>query len=99
MSKILPALSSHLCILGCGSTSDNLDQFSSNDSLSCSVVQDLELVNHVSGVLGGVVHGVATSGDFTSVALGESPEQGIGESVLAEVAKNRVIDFKAGEVC
>jgi hypothetical protein len=41
--------------LRCSRTSDNLDKFASNDGLTGTVVQDLELVDHVSGVLGGVL--------------------------------------------
>ena len=36
-------------------TSDNLDKFASNNGLTGTVVQNLELVDHVSGVLGGVL--------------------------------------------
>lgn len=54
------------------STSDNLDQFARNDSLSGSVEENLELVDHVTGVLGGIVHGVATGGLLASVAFSES---------------------------
>jgi hypothetical protein len=43
--------------LGSSRTSDNLDKFASNDGLTGTVVQDLELVDHVSGVLGGVLKG------------------------------------------
>jgi hypothetical protein len=41
--------------LGSSRTSDNLDKFASNDGLTGTVVQDLELVDHVSGVLGSVL--------------------------------------------
>jgi hypothetical protein len=41
--------------LGSSRTSNNLDKFASNDGLTGTVVQDLELVDHVSGVLGGVL--------------------------------------------
>jgi hypothetical protein len=44
-------------VLGSCGTSDNLDQFASNDSLSGSVEKNLETGNHVSGVLGGVLQG------------------------------------------
>jgi len=37
-------------------TRNNFDKFFSNDSLSGSVVGNLELVNHLAGVLGSVVH-------------------------------------------
>jgi hypothetical protein len=61
-----------LHILGCGSTSDNLDQLTGNGSLSSTVVKNLESVDHVTSVLGGVVHGVAASRLLTGVALGKS---------------------------
>ena len=52
-------------------TSDNLDELAGNDGLTSAVVQNLELVDHVAGVLGGVVHGVLTRRDLASVALGK----------------------------
>lgn len=41
--------------LGSGSTSNNLDKFASNDGLTGTVVENLELVDHVSSVLGCVL--------------------------------------------
>jgi hypothetical protein len=41
--------------LGSSRTSDNLDKFASNDGLTGTVVQNLELVDHVSSVLGSVL--------------------------------------------
>jgi hypothetical protein len=43
-----------LTLRSCG-TRNNLDKFASNDGLTGTVVQNLELVDHVSGVLGGVL--------------------------------------------
>lgn len=63
----LPPLQS--LVLGSGSTSNNLDKFASNDGLTGTVVENLELVDHVTSVLGGVVHGVLASGLLASVAL------------------------------
>ena len=40
-----------LTLLGSGSTSDDLDEFAGNDGLTSAVEQNLELVDHVSGVL------------------------------------------------
>ena len=37
--------------LGSGCTSNDLDKFASNDSLTRSVVENLELVDHLSSVL------------------------------------------------
>jgi hypothetical protein len=61
-----------LHILRGGGTSDNLDQLTGNGSLSGTVVENLESVDHVTSVLGGVVHGVAASRLLTSVTLGKS---------------------------
>lgn len=44
-----------LHVLGGRGTSDNLDQLASNDGLSGSVEENLVLVDHLSGVLGGVL--------------------------------------------
>jgi hypothetical protein len=41
--------------LGSSRTGDNLDKFASNDGLTGTVVQNLELVDHVAGVLGCVL--------------------------------------------
>jgi hypothetical protein len=61
-----------LHVLGSRGTSDNLNQFTSNGSLSGTVVQDLEFVDHVTSVLRRVVHGVAASRLLTSVTLSKS---------------------------
>lgn len=58
--------------LGSSRTSNNLDKFTSNDGLTGTVVENLELVDHVTSVLGGVVHGVAASRLLTGVTLGKS---------------------------
>lgn len=55
-----------------GGTGDNLDQLTGNDGLSGTVEQDLKSVDHITGVLGGVVHGVAAGGLLAGVALGKS---------------------------
>jgi hypothetical protein len=60
LPKTIGPIAGYLVILKCltlGSsrTSDNLDKFASNDGLTGTVVQNLELVDHVSGVLGGVL--------------------------------------------
>ena len=92
----LPPL--QLLVLGSSRTSDNLDKFASNDSLSCSVVQDLEAGDHVAGVLGGVVHGVTAGRLFTRVTLSERPVKGVGQGVLAQVGKDGIVDFVGREV-
>ena len=43
-----------LLLRGSG-TSDNLNQFTSNDGLASAVEENLELGDHVTGVLGGVL--------------------------------------------
>ncbi len=55
--------------LGSSRTSNNLDKFASNDGLTGTVVENLELVDHVTSVLGSVVHGVLARGLLASVAL------------------------------
>ena len=44
------------------------------------------------------VHGVATGRNLAGVTLAESPVEGVGEGVLAEVAKNLLINLESGEV-
>ena len=76
-------------VLGGGGTGDNLDQLTGNGSLSGTVVQNLESVDHVTGVLGGVVHGVAASRLLTGVTLGKS---------LIHVSKSFFCDMSRSEV-
>lgn len=95
LHAFLPRL--HL-VLGGGGTSDNLDELTGNDGLTSAVEQNLELGDHVTGVLGGVVHGVAAGGLLASVALGESPEEGVGKSVLAEAGEDSLVDLEGREV-
>ena len=96
-SQTIPT-DTRLSILGGGGTSDNLDQLASNDSLSCSVVENLELVDHLSSVLGSVVHGILTGTLLASVTLSQRPEERVGESVLAEVGENLILDLESREV-
>lgn len=58
---LLPAaLDLHVC--GGSGTSDDFDQFASNDGLSGSIEENLVLVDHLAGVLGGVLlNGSASS--------------------------------------
>lgn len=44
-----------LAVLRSSSTGDNLNEFTSNDGLTGTVEQDLELGDHVTGVLGSVL--------------------------------------------
>jgi hypothetical protein len=85
-------------ILGSGGTSDNLDELAGNDGLASTVEQNLELGDHLTSILGGVVHGVTTSGLLAGVALGKCPEERVGECVLAEAGENSLIDLKGREV-
>lgn len=77
-----------LLLLGSSGTGDNLDQFAGNDSLSGTVEQNGEFADHVTGVLGCVVHGVTTSGLLAGVTLSECPVKRVGEGVLPEMAKD-----------
>jgi hypothetical protein len=85
-------------ILGSGGTSDNLDELAGNDGLASTVEQNLELGDHLAGVLGGVVHGVAAGGLLAGVALGKSPEERVGECVLAEAGEDGLVDLERREV-
>jgi hypothetical protein len=87
-----------LHVFGGSSTSDNLNKFASNDGLSGTVVQNLVLANHLTSVLGGIVHGVSAGRLLAGVTLSESPEEGVGKAVLAEVAENLLINLEGGEI-
>lgn len=83
-----------------------------------AVVLDLELANHLTSVLGGIlkfqsvkcsgdvpksgvvtyVHGIATGRHLASVALSESPEEGVGEGVLLEVTERLLLNLEGREV-
>ena len=80
------------------STSDDLHQLARNDSLSCSVVQDRELIDHIACILRRVIHGVSASGDLAGVAFSQCPVEAVGQSVLAHVGEDFVVDFEGGEV-
>lgn len=45
------------------------------------------------------VHSAAAGRDLAGVALGQSPEKGVGQSVLAEVGDLVLISLEGKEVC
>ena len=98
MLRHLPFFRGLRLLLGGGGTSNNLDELTGNDGLASTVEENLELGDHLTGVLGGVVHGVAAGGLLAGVALGKSPEERVGHGVFAHVAEDLVIDFEGGEV-
>jgi hypothetical protein len=55
MGQISRCLIRSCLTLGSSRTSNDLDKFAGNDGLTGTVVQNLKLVDHVSGVLGGVL--------------------------------------------
>ena len=69
MLRYLPLFRGLRLLLGGGGTSDNLDELTGNDGLTGTVVENLELVDHVTSVLGGVVHCVLARGLLAGVAL------------------------------
>ena len=95
-----PSFPSQHClrILRRSSASNNLHQLARNNSLSRPVIQNGELIDHVAGVLGSVVHGVAAGGLLAGVALGERPEEAVGERVFGHVGQHFVVDFEGGEI-
>jgi len=56
------------------------------------------LVDHLTSVLGGVLHGVAASGNLTGVALSHGPEEVVGKSVLAKAGQNLIVNLVRGDV-
>ena len=44
------------------------------------------------------IHGVTTSGDFTSMTFGKSPEESVRQSIFSEVTKDLVVNLEGGEV-
>jgi hypothetical protein len=62
-----------LCLL-CrrGSTSDNFDQLSCNDSLSGAIVKNLKLSNHLTSILGCIIHGIASCCNLTCITFCKS---------------------------
>lgn len=73
------------------STSDNVDQVVGNGGLSTTVVKHVERRDHVTGVLRGVVHGVALRVDLGSVTLDESSVDGVGKGKLGKVLGHIVL--------
>jgi hypothetical protein len=45
------------------------------------------------------IHGVTAGRDLAGVALGQSPVEGVGQGVLAEVGEDLLIDLEGGKVC
>jgi len=56
------------------------------------------LVDHITGVIGGVLHGVTTSRDLAGVALGHGPEDVVGKGVLAESGQSLIVNLESGDV-
>ena len=77
---------------------NNLHQLTSNDSLSGAVVNHLEFVDHLVGVLAGIVHGVAAGSLLDCVAFGKRPVDVVGKGVFFQVLDDFVVDFELGEV-
>jgi hypothetical protein len=44
------------------------------------------------------VHGISAGRLLAGVTLSESPEEGVGKAVLAEVAENLLINLESGEI-
>lgn len=66
-----PRLSPNLHVRRGGGTSDNLDQFASNDGLTGTVEENLVLVDHLAGVLGGVLQGGRVSNQGRGALAGD----------------------------
>lgn len=84
--------------LGSRRTSNDLDELTGNDGLTRSVVQNLELVDHLARILGSIVHGVLARRLLASMALSQRPEERVGKSVLAEVGEHLVLNLERREV-
>jgi hypothetical protein len=52
----------------------------------------------IEGVVKAHLHGVSSGRLLAGVALGKSPVEGVGQAVLAQVAKGLVLDLKGREV-
>lgn len=52
--------------------SNDLNQLSSDDCLSSTIEKNLESIDHVTSILGGIVHSITASRDLASVTLRES---------------------------
>ena len=77
-------------------TSNDLDEFAGNDGLTSSVVENLELVDHVTSVLGRIVHGVLASRDLASVALSKSLEH-VSQRGTAETGRGTHPEERVGK--
>ena len=74
-----------------GGTGDNVDKVVGDGSLSSTVVDHVERRDHLTGVLGGVVHGVALRVDLGGVALDERGVDGVGKRELGKVLGDVVL--------
>lgn len=74
-----------------GGTGDDVDEVVGDGGLSTAVVDHVEVGDHVAGVLGGVVHGVALGVDLGGVSLDEGGVDGVGKGELGEVLGDVVL--------
>ena len=64
---------------------NDIDKLVGDDCLTTSVVLELQRANHVTGVVGSVLHGRSPGGNLGGVSLDESSVDGVGETELGEV--------------
>jgi len=73
-------------------TGDNFGQLGGDDGLSHSVEGEVELFDHVTGVLGSTVHGNHSSSLFGDVVLLDQSEDQGSHVELSVVGENGLVD-------
>jgi hypothetical protein len=74
-------------------TSDNINQLGGNGGLTGTVVGHGQAVNHISGVLGGVLHGVTLGRHLRGVTLDQGPVDVVGEQELVVVLQDFIVQL------
>lgn len=84
LTKVGRSTAKHLALEG-GGSGDNLDELGGDSGLAGSVVLQVELVQHLAGVLGGVLHGAHAGGLLGGGVVHQHLVQLGGHGVLVEV--------------
>lgn len=75
-----------------------LTQFVGNDGLTTTVVGHGELGNHITGIVGSVLHSSTLGAHFRSIAFNHSPVERVGKGEFLKIGQNIILDFVNGKV-
>lgn len=75
-----------------------LTQFVGNDGLTTTVESHGELGDHITSVVGSVLHSSTLGAHFRGVTLDHSPVDGVGKGKVLQVGKDVILNFVDGKV-